>query len=71
LPHSCANCLEILGSSTSWSPKACQGVALPLPIIRHTKANVMVYGLLLTVLNLLKLVEVYLLMMVKKTRTCS
>jgi len=44
---------------------------LPLPIMRHTKAKVIVYRLLLTVLNLLKVIEVYPLMMAKKARICS
>jgi len=36
LPPSCVDCLEILGASTSWSPKAvnaCNGIALPLHFI--------------------------------------
>jgi hypothetical protein len=32
LPSSCADCLEIWESQTSWTLRACPGIALPLPL---------------------------------------
>jgi len=36
LPPSCADCLEILGASTSCSPKVCTGIAVPLSEVHST-----------------------------------